>query len=142
MRSSRGAATGLALYLTLAVSAAAQTVLADLDGTWRGVYTYATQNQPPVEFVMTMQVQGDTCRGRIEEANTFGHPSAPSLFANVECQLIVGKIPPRLVFRKVYDGTGGQFHAVDYDGEISVDRRGVTGTWRLGTQSGRFSLTR
>lgn len=112
--------------------------LADLGGMWQGVYAGGL-NPRPVNFVMTLQVYGNTCRGRIEEPNTFGHPSAPRLYANVECRLVVGR-PPRLVFRKVYDGTGGQSHSVDYDGEISLDGRSVTGTWRIGTLSGGFSL--
>lgn len=135
-------AIALALQLSLATSAIAsdRIDLSDLAGTWQGMYTYSTQNQRPVEFTMTVQVYGNTCRGRIDEPNTFGHPSAPRLYADVGCQLVVGRGPPRLMFRKVYDGTGGQSHSVDYDGEISADRRGVTGVWGLGTQSGRFSL--
>jgi len=136
------AAIAAAACSLIGVSAFAQTSLADLDGHWRGFYTYSTQNLPGVEFDMTFQVRGDTCRGRIVEPNTFGDRSTSMLYANVECQLIVGKMPARLLFKKVYDGTGGQFHDVDYEGDISADRRTVTGGWRTGTQNGRFTLTR
>ena len=134
----------LALHVAFAASASAsdRIDLSDLDGVWRGMYTYSDQAQRPVEFTMTLQTTGNRCRGRIEEPNTFGHPSAPRLYAYVDCQLVVGRGPPRLMFRKVYDGTGGQSHGVDYDGEIASDLRGITGTWRLGTQAGRFSLIR
>jgi len=117
-------------------------MLADLAGTWRGIYSYAGQSRSPVEFLMSLQVHGDTCQGRIEEPNTFGVPSVRQLYANVECQVVDGMASPRLKLKKTYDGTGGQFHSVDYLGDISVDRRSVTGTWRLGTQSGDFSLTK
>lgn len=120
--------------------AAEEMVLAALDGMWQGVYS-GGQNPRPVNFVMTLQVHGNSCRGRIEEPNTFGHPSAARLYANVECRLVAVR-PQRLVFRKTYDGTGGQSHSVDYDGEISVDGRSVTGSWRIGTLSGPFSLAR
>lgn len=78
----------------------------------------------------------------MEEPNTFGHPSAPKLYANVECRLLVGSGPPRLVLRKVYDGTGGQSHAVHYEGDLSWDGRTVNGNWRIGATTGRFSLTK
>lgn len=122
------------------VGAGQYAALPDLGGTWRGVYAGGL-NQRPVDFVMTLQV-GNTCRGRIEEPNTFGHPSAPKLYANVECRLQSSGGQSRLMFRKVYDGTGGQSHSVDYDGEVSLDGRRVTGTWRVGTLSGTFSLIR
>jgi len=129
-------------YSCLAVSAFAQATLADLDGVWRGVYSYVSLDRRPVEFVLCLRAQGDACRGRSEEPNTFGHPSAALLLADVDCRLLAGKDASRLMLRKVYDGTGGQFHAVDYEGSVSQDRRSVAGTWRIGTRSGRFSLAK
>jgi hypothetical protein len=96
--------------------------------------------QRPVEFTANIQVTGSRCRGRTEEPNTFGDRSAPRLYANFDCELVIGRGPPRLIFRKVYDGTGGQSHGVEYEGEIASDRAGITGTWRIGTELGRFSL--
>jgi hypothetical protein len=118
------------------------TVLAGLAGTWRGAYFYANSRQRPVEFVLTLEVEGGVCRGRTEEPNTFGHRSAPKLFASVQCSLTTGTGFPRLVMRKVYDGTGGQSHAVDYVGELSADGRSLTGTWSLAGGSGSFRLSR
>jgi hypothetical protein len=131
----------IALALQAAMTASALAIdLRDLDGAWWGMYTYADRTRRPVEFTMDIRVAGNTCQGRIEEPNTFGHPSAPRLYANSDCRLLIGGGPPRLIFRKTYDGTGGQSHSVDYEGEIATDMQGITGTWRLGTQSGRFSL--
>jgi hypothetical protein len=121
-------------------SALAQVVLSDLAGMWRGVYSYSGTGQRPVEFMMSLQVYGNACRGRMEEPNTFGLSSAPRLYANVDCYLVRGSNPARLMMRKTYDGTGGQSHSIDYEGEIASDLRGITGVWQLGTQSGRFSL--
>jgi hypothetical protein len=56
--------------------------------------------------------------------------------------VVDGTLSPRLILKKTYDGMGGQTHPVDYLGDLSPDRRSVTGTWRIGTQSGRFSLTK
>ena len=95
-----------------------------------------------MEFVLTLEVAGGACRGRTEEPNTFGHPSAPKLFANIQCSLTTGPGRPRLALRKVYDGTGGQSHGVDYVGELSADGRSITGTWSLAGNSGRFTLSR
>jgi hypothetical protein len=136
------AVIALALQCMLSASAFAQDriTLFDMQGTWRGTYTYPDAQKRQVEFIMTIRVDGGSCRGRIEEPNTFGSPSTPWLYANTDCQLILGRGPPRLLFRKVYDGTGGQSHGVDYDGDIASDGRAVNGTWRIGTQSGRFSL--
>jgi hypothetical protein len=44
--------------------------------------------------------------------------------------------------RKVYDGTGGQSHGVDYVGELSADGRSIAGTWSLPGASGRFTLSK
>ena len=118
------------------------TALAGLSGTWTGAYFYSTPGQRPVEFVLILEVAGGACRGRTEEPNTFGHPSAPKLFANIQCSLTTGPGPPRLAMRKVYDGTGGQSHGVDYVGELSADARSITGTWSLASASGRFTLSR
>ncbi len=135
----RRGAIALALQFALAASALAID-LRDLDGMWWGMYSYADRTKRPVEFTMDIRVVGNSCQGRIEEPNTFGLPSAPRLYANTDCRLLIGGGAPRLMFRKTYDGTGGQSHTVDYEGEIASDYLGITGVWRIGTQSGRFSL--
>jgi hypothetical protein len=118
------------------------TAAAALAGTWKGFFFYSNPSRRPVAFTLTLEVFGGICRGRTEEPNTFGNRVEPKLFANVECSLIAGSAPPRLALRKVYDGTGGQSHGVDYIGEVSPDGRSITGTWTLPGGSGRFSLSR
>lgn len=116
--------------------------VSDLAGSWHGTFTYFRQGKRPVEFSVRITSDGNRCRGSTEERNTFGDPSASRLYANFDCHVILGQGPARLVFRKIYDGTGGQSHGVDYEGEIASDLGGVTGIWRIGTESGRFSLLR
>jgi hypothetical protein len=58
-----------------------QGVLAGLAGTWQGVCSYPERGRDPVAFTMTLEVRGDTCRGRTEEPNTFGAPSVTHLYA-------------------------------------------------------------
>jgi hypothetical protein len=139
MVNARRGIIALALQFALAASAFAID-LRELDGVWWGMYTYADPAKRPVEFSMDIRVAGNACQGRIEEPNTFGLPSVPRLYANTDCRLLIGGGPTRLMFRKTYDGTGGQSHSVDYEGEIASDNRGITGVWRIGTQLGRFSL--
>jgi hypothetical protein len=111
-----------------------------VDGMWHGEY-WGGLNARPVNFSLSVRLYGSDCRGRTEEPNTFGHRSAPKLYANIVCRLGGGG-RRRLVFTKTYDGTGGQSHSVEYEGEISLDGRRIMGTWRIGTLSGPFSLTR
>ena len=113
-----------------------------LAGTWRGAFFYANPAQRSVEFILTLEVLGGVCRGRTEEPNTFGQPSAPKLLANVQCSLTTGPVLPRPTMRKVYEGMGGQSHGVDYVGELSADGRSVTGTWTVSGGSGRFTLSK
>jgi hypothetical protein len=124
------------------MEAAQKAILKELAGMWRGSYDYSPQGRTPVEFTMNLQADGGICSGRTEEANTFGSASAPKLYANIECKVVGTAASPRLKFTKTYDGTGGQFHSVDYVGDISPERKGVTGIWQIGAQSGSFSLTR
>jgi hypothetical protein len=142
----------LLLQWLLAVSLWSQSAitLTELQGTWRGTFNYPSagrrpssdSRRQPVEFIMIIRLEGTTCRGRTEEPNTFGDRSTPKLYANTDCQVVLVGPQARLVFKKTYDGTGAQWHSVDYDGEISADGRRVLGTWRIGTQSGRFSLVK
>jgi hypothetical protein len=139
MTNTRRGIIALALQFAFAASALA-IELGELDGMWWGMYTYADRAKRPVEFTIDIRVAGSSCQGRIEEPNTFGDPLVPRLYANTDCRLLIGGGQPRLMFRKTYDGTGGQSHSVDYEGEVASDGRGITGVWRIGTQSGRFSL--
>lgn len=52
----------------------------------------------------------------------------------------------RVHFVKTYDGTGGQHHAVTYDGQLNGDRSEIEGQWHIrspyGAGSGRFLMIR
>jgi hypothetical protein len=124
------------------VALAADTGPLSLAGSWKGRYFYPFPGLPPVEFRLALEHSGNVCRGRTEEPNTFGDPSAPKLFADIECTLTTGPDTAWVALKKVYDGTGGARHRVDYLGQLSVDGRTVSGTWRIGAASGAFCLTR
>lgn len=110
-------------------------------GVWRGQYFYP-DGKRPVEFVFNFETGGAACRGRSEEANTFGQRGAPKLFGNLECPSASLSPGQRVIITKTYDGTGGVSHAVIYSGTVSADLNEITGEWAIGAVKGPFVLRR
>lgn len=107
-------------------------------GEWEGTYQYdAPEAGPAVNFtLMAKQDKGARWTGRTSEPNTFGDPSAAMLFANIE-----GTVDgTRVRFTKRYDGTGGQSHAVQYEGVLDRSQGTVQGRWRTRGITGSFRL--
>jgi uncharacterized caspase-like protein len=112
----------------------------NISGAWKGTYSYASGNQPPVNFTVAFGPNG--CAGRSEEPNTFGNKSAPKLFANLACSDAV-LLPGHLItIKKTYDGTGGVSHSVVYTGTVSADMRSISGRWVVNSAHGSFVMTR
>ena len=112
----------------------------NISGAWKGTYSYASGNQPPVNFTVSFGPNG--CAGRSEEPNTFGNKSAPKLFANLACSDAV-LLPGHLItIKKTYDGTGGVSHSVVYTGTVSSDMRSISGRWVVNSAHGSFVMTR
>jgi len=112
----------------------------NISGTWKGIYSYASGNQPPVNFSVSFGPNG--CAGRSEEPNTFGNKSAPKLFANLTCSDAV-LLPGHLItINKTYDGTGGVSHSVVYTGTVSADMRSISGRWVVNNAHGNFTMSR
>ena len=109
-----------------------------LAGRWSGAYTYR-DGRPSVPFMLTLSPSAGRFNGRSNEPNTFGHASAQTLGAVWTASL---SGDGRVAFRKTYDGSGGQTHAVDYAGQLSSDGRRISGTWRLNDISGTFTITK
>jgi hypothetical protein len=107
-------------------------------GEWAGTYQYdAPEAGPAVNFTLVAK-QGTGARwsGRTSEPNTFGDPSAAELYGNVE-----GTVDgARIRFTKRYDGTGGQSHAVQYEGVLDGSHGTVQGHWRTRGVTGTFQL--
>lgn len=113
--------------------------LLDVSGRWNGVYYDCAACGGPVAFSFNawMPAFGAKILAESAEPNTFGDRDAPELFANWEIEMRGG----RLHMRKIYDGSGGQSHAVLYVGDF-VSRDRIEGRWSIGAVGGRFVLER
>ena len=106
---------------------------------WEGKFYYASGDKRlPVAFTWELQANGTAIAGRSTEPATFGNGSASFLYAKITGTLQGMSI----VFTKTYDGTAGVSHAVQYVGEVTADGTGMSGTWRIGTATGKFQATR
>ncbi len=118
----------------------------DLTGRWRGRYFHppadyegrSVVRTPPVEFVIDIAADGRQFIGRLTEPNTFGDATSERLRANVRGEFFTDN---KIVFDKIYDGTGGVGHTVMYEGHLSPDTGEVRGRWHMpGMWSGTFEM--
>jgi len=111
-------------------------------GLWTGMYHYPEGNdREPVRFSLYMVHQGARLVGYIKEAKTFGEGDDPWLHAAV-----TGKVSPEtgeISFIKTYDGTGNNWHGVEYSGRLAEAGRAINGRWEVSREwGGKFSLRR
>jgi hypothetical protein len=123
---------------SLFVALAGQTILAtaqtipqpklgyNLAGTWKGTFSYALVDRPPVEFTVTISMEGVWASGRMSEPNTFGDKSSDKLYADVKGAVMEDG---RVILIKKYDGTAGVSHFVQYEGQLDQGQRIVRGKW-------------
>lgn len=109
---------------------------ASITGMWQGVY-FGGGNQR-TEFTATFRESNGRLSGTIVEPNQFGTPNVSFLVANLSGTIRNGRIR----FTKTYDGTGGQTHAVTYEGRFESDGHRIVGTWSIGQLSGQFEMAR
>ena len=129
----------LALCLASAGATAARPAQG-LTGTslWSGQYGYS-DGRASVPFTLSLRVAADgSFSGYTTEPATFGNGSAKALTADVSGSFNGA----RIYFKKTYDGSGGQNHAVEYSGKLSTDGHSLSGTWKLDNLSGDFSAER
>lgn len=112
--------------------------VATMSGSWRGEYAYDFPGYDPVPFNAEMTEREGVLAGRIDEPNTFGDPAADRLFA----ALAGSRSGSAVFFLKTYDGSGGQTHAVAYEGEIDAEGARIDGRWRAGVMAGPFFMER
>nr|WP_276557146.1 caspase family protein [Prosthecomicrobium hirschii] len=110
-----------------------------LDGTWSGQYTYLNLKQNPVPFAVSLNGMGDRVTGLSSEPNTFGNKSATQLRATW-----AGRVAADggIVLTKTYDGSGGVSHSITYRGRLNRAGDVIEGEWQVGTNRGRFTLSR
>ncbi len=109
-----------------------------LTGEWQGFYVQGPDNRS-VPFTASLTERGDgRLAGTTLESNTFGDNSSFWLFADV-----LGNVSGETVrWTKVYDGTAGQSHSVQYEGRITNGGRRIVGTWSLSGAGGSFEMAR
>jgi hypothetical protein len=108
---------------------------ANLVGEWRGAYAYMDA-QPPVPFTLKLTQNDKTISGREVELATFGDGTSRYLSARISGTSDGGNV----AFTKVYDGTGGQTHSVQYTGTVSSDGSVMSGSWSLGETKGSWRV--
>lgn len=107
-------------------------------GTWDGTYSYS-DNKQLVAFKLTVtSTDGASFTGKIAEPATFGNGKTKYLFATINGEIHSG----RLSFVKLYDGTGGINHYVNYQGLVNDASNGVQGNWTIGSATGHFDMHR
>jgi hypothetical protein len=127
----------LALASAAATAASPAVSLAGIS-LWSGQYAYSS-GQPPVPFTLTLNTAADgSFTGFTTEPATFGNGTSKALTADVQGS-VNGN---RIYFRKTYDGSGGQNHAVEYNGVVSADGHTLSGSWKLDALTGSFSAER
>ena len=89
---------------------------------------------------MIMIQEGARVFGFTKEPNTFGKRNEPWLHAVFKGTIDDSTGDVNLT--KTYDGTGGESHAVIYDGKLSRDAKQVVGDWSIDAFRGRFRLDR
>jgi len=122
----------------LAPQAEAQAARRTLTGQWQGVYVQGPDNQA-IRFTADLTERNDgRIVGTMLESNMFGDNSSFWLFADV-----LGNVSGDTVrWAKVYDGTAGQSHSVQYEGRVSNGGRRITGSWTTGGLRGSFEMAR
>jgi hypothetical protein len=106
-----------------------------LTGVWNGLYTYADQGQQG-PFTATLFQSGDALLGTVHEPHPEGQGT---LIAN----LWGARDGSEVRFNKIYDGTLGWRHSINYQGTLNADGSEIEGRWTISAAwSGRFLMVR
>lgn len=112
---------------------------ASLTGSWSGAYRYPRGGVTEVVFNAQIEEMGATFTGAIQEPNSMGHTAATVLTSDIDGD----RTGQTIRFIKFYDGSGGQHHAVRYEGTVNEALTRMEGTWTVRSGwSGTFFMTR
>jgi hypothetical protein len=106
----------------------------NVTGVWYGRWTSPTPRVRPNSFIATLVEAHARISGSISERDLAG----PGI---IGADVGGARAGGRLEFIKQYNG-GRLSHAVHYAGTINAAGTEVSGSWRLGTYSGGFAMTR
>lgn len=135
----------LAACVVLSTAPAAAQKITIPAGEWTGTYYYdeidanQQRRRRPVDFVVILNVAGDSFSGKVKEPRTFGQAGSDFLFAEM-----LGRVngsDMSFVFMKKYDGTSGVTHTVFYQGKIDPRTLRVEGEWSIDKATGAFHMS-
>lgn len=110
--------------------------MTDLTGHWSGTYVYPGK-LAPVPFQAEFRDHGGRISGIIIE------PAPPWSGASDAHAILSGERQGAAVtFVKVYDDLDHFLDPVDYVGALDSDECEISGSWRIGVESGGFIMTR
>jgi len=110
-----------------------------LTGTWSGAYRYPANRLPETVFNAQIEEVGGAFAGDIQEPNLLRPHLGPVTSSNIEGV----RTGQDVSFTKFYDGSGGQQHAVRYEGTANETLTRIEGRWSIPNQwSGTFFMAR
>ncbi len=118
----------IVVFVSISVRASSSTPRVNLTGSWSGAYAYPRPDIPPVNFNVTMSMEGEWLTGTIIEPNTFGKKTSERLYADIRGAVMEDG---RVVFLKKYNGTADVSHFVLYEGRLDETKRNIQGRWNV-----------
>ena len=110
----------------------------NLTGAWHGQYSYAGVDGPVAFTADVVEIGGQISGGTSETGAT-----RTGAAAQFRAALSGRRSGHNVAFTKIYDGSGGWHHSVDYDGVLSADGTEIEGQWRIpGKLTGKFLMIR
>lgn len=112
---------------------------ASLTGSWSGAYRYSSDVRGEVVFNAQIEEVGGAFTGALQEPNAHGYASGSVVTSDIEGVRTGNSV----VFTKFYDGSGGMFHAVRYQGTVDANLTRIDGKWSIPRDvTGTFFMVR
>jgi hypothetical protein len=112
---------------------------ASLSGVWSGAFRYPRGDMPETVFSAHIEEVGGAFTGDIQEPNALHPHLGPVISSNIEGV----RTGHTVAFTKFYDGSGGQAHAVRYEGSANEMLTRIEGRWSIPNNwSGTFFMMR
>ena len=110
-----------------------------LTGSWSGAFRYPADRMPETVFNAQIEEVGGAFTGDVQEPNLLRPHLGPVTSSNIEGV----RTGHDVSFTKFYDGSGGQQHAVRYEGRANETLTRIDGRWSIPNQwSGTFFMAR
>ena len=109
-----------------------------LTGVWHGLFSYPRLYEP-TSFVAVLIDSGSSFSGTTHEPLPSAQGSGGLLYAMIQGR----REGSAITFTKVYDGSNGWSHTVEYEGTLNGGATEIEGRWHLPeVWSGKFLMVR